>query len=72
MRWGGRTDMFIPQNNHDEKIYAYDVNSLYPFAMSNFEMPVGFPIYFEGDVCNHNTTFISSSSQLSKDREDER
>jgi hypothetical protein len=42
--------MFIPFNDINEKIYAYDVNSLYPYAMSNFDMPVGYPTYFEGDI----------------------
>lgn len=32
------------------KIYRYDVNSLYPYVMKHFSMPVGNPIYFEGDI----------------------
>jgi hypothetical protein len=41
--------MFI---NHEkgEKIYRYDVNSLYPSAMQKFNMPVGNPAFFEGDI----------------------
>jgi hypothetical protein len=52
---GGSTDMFIPApldgapDNH-KKIYAYDVNSLYPFVMKEFPYPVGAPTYFEGDI----------------------
>jgi hypothetical protein len=44
---GGSTDMFIPVGTN---IYGYDVNSLYPFVMSNFKYPVGSPTYFEGDI----------------------
>lgn len=48
--YGGRCDVFIPTNEINEKINAYDVNSLYPFAMANYLMPVGTPYYFEGDI----------------------
>ena len=34
----------------NEKLYYYDVNSLYPFIMSTQPMPVGKPIAFEGDI----------------------
>ena len=44
---GGHTDMYIPKGNN---IHCYDVNSLYPFVMNQNEMPVGKPIYFEGDI----------------------
>jgi len=46
--------MFIPYNDNNERVYAYDVNSLYPFAMSNFERPLGNPTYFEGDIYKKN------------------
>jgi hypothetical protein len=47
---GGATDMYIPTNLKNELVYAYDVNSLYPFVMSKGAMPVGKPKYFEGDI----------------------
>lgn len=47
---GGAVDMYIPTNNENELIYAYDVNSLYPYVMANFPMPVGKIKYFEGDI----------------------
>lgn len=47
---GGSTDMFIPANQPDELVYAYDVNSLYPFVMNTYDLPSGKPTYFEGDV----------------------
>lgn len=48
--YGGRTDMFIPTNSENEKVNAYDVNSLYPDSMANHDMPTGAPNYFEGDI----------------------
>lgn len=42
--------MFIPFNEFIEKIYAYDVNSLYPFIMKYCLIPIGTPTYFEGDI----------------------
>jgi DNA polymerase type B, organellar and viral len=47
---GGVCDVFKPFNSTGEKIYCYDVNSLYPFVMKEMEMPVGNPVYFEGDI----------------------
>lgn len=44
---GGSVDVYKP---YGENIWHYDVNSLYPFVMKQFEMPVGTPIYFEGDI----------------------
>ena len=45
---GGRTDMYKP-NALNKDIYVYDVNSLYPFVMSEFKYPVGPIIQFDGD-----------------------
>jgi DNA polymerase type B, organellar and viral len=44
---GGSTDVFIP---YGENVKGYDVNSLYPNQMLNFDMPVGTPTFFEGDI----------------------
>lgn len=38
---GGAVDMYIPTNEENELVYAYDVNSLYPYVMVNFPMPIG-------------------------------
>jgi hypothetical protein len=35
---------------YGENIYRYDVNSLYPYVMNNSAMPVGSPVYFEGEI----------------------
>ena len=57
---GGAVDVYIPHNRITEffrkvkalfiKLYYYDVNSLYPFVMATFDMPVGKPVAFEGDI----------------------
>lgn len=39
--------MFKPFSNY---IYSYDINSLYPYVMNNFYMPVSKIIFFEGDI----------------------
>nr|YP_009690259.1 DNA polymerase family B [Porodaedalea pini]QEG57039.1 DNA polymerase family B [Porodaedalea pini] len=43
-------DVYKPTNEPDTKVYSYDVNSLYPFSMKEFPMPIGMPKYFEGDI----------------------
>jgi len=43
---GGSTDMFIPKPPKGVKIYAYDVNSLYPSVMRDNLFPIGTPTYF--------------------------
>ena len=47
---GGRVDVFKPFPKTNEKVKGYDVNSLYPTAMKEYPMPIGNPIYFEGDI----------------------
>jgi|SRR5882672_552883 len=44
---GGAVDVYKPSG---ENIYRYDVNSLYPSVMKYQAMPVGAPVYFEGDI----------------------
>ena len=45
---GGRTDMYRP-NALNKDIYVYDINSLYPYVMSEFKYPIGQISQFEGD-----------------------
>ena len=55
---GGAVDVYIPHNRTSplnkrplyQLVYSYDVNNLYPYAMANYDMPIGLPIVFEGDV----------------------
>jgi hypothetical protein len=47
---GGAVDVYIPHNHRNETLFVYDVNSLYPSQMAKFNMPVGKPIIFEGDI----------------------
>lgn len=55
---GGSVDVYKPRPdsttlfNGENKVYRYDVNSLYPYVMKHFPMPTGNPIYFEGDILN--------------------
>jgi len=44
---GGHTDLYKPQGKN---IYLYDVNSLYPHVMTEFDMPIGIAKYFEGNI----------------------
>lgn len=44
---GGGVDVYVP---YGEEVYRYDVNSLYPYIMKEFKMPVGSPIYFSGNI----------------------
>lgn len=53
---GGSVDVYQATG---ENIYRYDVNSLYPFVMKNFSMPVGNPVYFEGDILSFNKKNIN-------------
>jgi len=47
---GGSVDVFKP---YGENLLQYDVNSLYPFVMKENPMPVGSPVYFEGDISKY-------------------
>ena len=47
---GGSVDVYRPQPEKGDKIYRYDVNSLYPYVMKAFNMPIGNPTFFEGDI----------------------
>lgn len=47
---GGMVDVYKPTNDNNTKVRSYDVNSLYPFSMKEFNIPVGSPKYFEGDI----------------------
>ena len=49
---GGSTDMYKP---FGKNIYAYDVNSLYPYVMKNYPMPIGNITFFEGDISKFET-----------------
>lgn len=46
---GGSVDVYKPKPSYNKKVYRYDVNSLYTYAMKNYPMPVGSPTYFEGE-----------------------
>jgi hypothetical protein len=47
---GGSVDVYKPRPEENEKVFRYDVNSLYPFVMKEKNMPIGNPIYFNGDI----------------------
>jgi hypothetical protein len=57
---GGAVDVYIPHNRITaffskvkalfKLLYYYDVNSLYPSVMAEFDMPIGKPIAFEGNI----------------------
>jgi len=45
--------MYTPQPPEGVKIYAYDVNALYPFSMKIFEFPIGNPTYLRELIYNN-------------------
>jgi hypothetical protein len=47
---GGAVDMYLTKSLDNKKIFAYDVNSLYPFVMKECKFPIGSPTYFEGNI----------------------
>jgi len=42
--------MYITKLIEGRKLYAYDVNSLYPFVMKEYMYPIGTPTFFKGDI----------------------
>ena len=50
--FGGHVDMYIPSNNKSEKVYHYDVNSLYPYSMVKYNYPTNIIAYFTGNILN--------------------
>ena len=48
---GGAVDVYKPYGKY---VYRYDVNSLYPYIMKEFPMPVSFPMFIEGDISDFN------------------
>jgi hypothetical protein len=45
--YGGITEAYISKGRD---VKSYDINSLYPSSMHDFDMPVGIPTYFHGDI----------------------
>jgi len=39
--------MYTP---HGYNLYHYDINSLYPYSMAKFDVPISNMKYFEGDI----------------------
>jgi len=52
---GGSTDMYIPKPPKGKKIYAYDVNSLYPSVMLLNKYPILNPTHFQGNILDFET-----------------
>lgn len=50
--YGGITDYYQVEGRD---VNSYDVNSLYPYCMWKYDMPVGIPIHFEGDPYSINS-----------------
>jgi len=48
--YGGHVDMYIPELPKNQKLYHYDVNSLYPHVMKAFKFPTKLVSYFIGDI----------------------
>lgn len=51
---GGAVDMYLSKSLNSREIYAYDVNSLYPFVMKDKGYPIGPPTYFIGNILLQN------------------
>lgn len=54
---GGAVDVYKPRppiiNGQRSKVYAYDINSLYPSVMLQNDMPVGKPTFIKGHIDIH-------------------
>jgi hypothetical protein len=62
--YGGHCDVYIPKLPKWMKLWHYDVNSLYPYIMKFFVMPIGLPKWISdfkgqsiGDICKDNCGF---------------
>ena len=56
--YGGHVDVYKPKG---EKLYYYDVNSLYPYIMKTFPMPGGKPVWHSRKWCPWLSPASSSS-----------
>lgn len=45
---GGSVDAYSP--SVESKFYCFDINSLYPYCMGKYAMPIGSPTHFYGDI----------------------
>lgn len=59
--YGGAVDVYRP---YGRNVYRYDVNSLYPYIMRNYPMPVGQPTVVDGDS-SHIETIIKDETKFS-------
>ncbi len=79
--YGGAVDSYIPkfksENSQSDKLYYYDVNSIYPslrlHVMKEFPMPIGDPYYLcraEGNILEDNSSinFWSLQKSLGKNK----
>jgi len=59
---GGAVDVYKPEGKN---VYSYDINSLFPTAMKFYGMPIGSPVYFEGNILSisNYTSILSKDSQ---------
>jgi hypothetical protein len=67
--YGGATDMYIPSPSGGDNIFTYDVNSLYPFVMANFPMPIGKIRFFEGNILDVPNFSTMVGSSIMKEKE---
>lgn len=63
---GGAVDIYKPSSPKGDKVFRYDVNSLYPNSMKEFNMPIDNPTYFEGDLALLNEDSGYNLSQRNK------